>query len=380
MKQRPADVLDLFLKEFGNPPEQAIKNSRDSLLDRFASTELCADELVAAPTPAVITDLFRFVWAAGIAVVAVLVSVLVWSQGPPFSGTRNTTNDRERSMSISSAEQTRETLQITAPEDAFEVASVKLVSPSSEAARNAKTFEQFQFVLTGCSSGSTGTVRIDPGRLSISATTVSALVIAAYGKDCTLVESGPAWARSGEYYEVTAVLPTGTPRYTAFDLQNGNAPEIQRMLQSLLADRFRLVLNRELREMSTYVLTVGSPGKMTLSPDETRPLPAGFAVFSTPELRRGQLMRLVSSSGEVQMAGHAISMATLAKNLRQHAGRVIVDKTGLNGVFDVDLKFAQDVVPVPPPGFAPPTPPAPTPQFVPPVPPIPAASLRTALE
>ncbi|HET9216327.1 MAG TPA: TIGR03435 family protein [Terriglobia bacterium] len=388
MKQRPADVLDLFLKEFGNPPQHAIENSRDSLLERFASTEICVEEFVDTRMSSVTGRPLRFVWAAGIALTAVLLSVLVWSQRPPFSVVPNTAKDHDRSMSTTLTEQAREILPITVPQDAFEVASVKLLAPSSEAARNAKRFEEFQFALTGCSSGSGGTVRIDPGRLSISATTVSSLVIAAYGKDCTLVEGGPAWARSGEYYEITAVLPTGTPRYTAQDLQDGNAPELERMLQNLLADRFRLVLRRELREMSAYVLTVGSPGKMTLSPDETRPLPASFPVFGAPLLRRGQLLRVVSqskpresglSSNEVQMAGHAISMATLAKNLRQHAGRIIVDKTGLTEVFDFDLKFAQDDVPPipPPPGLAPP---APAPQSVPPVPPLPAPSLRTALE
>ena len=389
MKQRPAEVLDLFLKEFGNPPEQAIENSRDSLLDRFASNEICVDEFVDTRMPTVSARPFRFVWAGGIALTAMLVSVLVWSQGPPFSVKTNATKNQERSMSTTLTEQAGETLPIPVPEDAFEVASVKLLSPSSEAARNAKTFEGFQSALTGCSSGSSGTVRIDPGRLSMSATTVTSLVIAAYGKDCTLVEGGPAWTRSGEYYEINAVLPAGTPRYTAQDLQNGDAPELQRMLQNLLAHRFRLVLNRELREMSAYVLTVGSPGKMTLSPDETRPLPASFPVFSTPLLRRGQLMRVVSqarresgpdglSSTEVQMAGHAISMATLAKNLRQHAGRIIVDKTGLTDVFDIDLKFAHDGLPVPPPpGFAPP---APGPQSALPVPPLPVPSLGAALE
>ena len=83
--------------------------------------------------------------------------------------------------------------------------------------------------------------RIDPGRLTIPAITVSALVITAYGQDCTLVEGGPAWARSGEYYEIQALLPAGTPSYTMQDLMKGNAPRLQRMLQNLLADRFRLV-------------------------------------------------------------------------------------------------------------------------------------------
>jgi uncharacterized protein (TIGR03435 family) len=48
-------------------------------------------------------------------------------------------------------------------------------------------------------------------------------------------------------------------------------------------------------------------------------------------------------SGEVQVSGHALSMAELAKTLHPYARRIIVDKTGLNGVFDVDLKSGGDI-------------------------------------
>jgi uncharacterized protein (TIGR03435 family) len=37
-------------------------------------------------------------------------------------------------------------------------------------------------------------------------------------------------------------------------------------------------------------------------------------------------------------------MADLARNLRQDAGRLVIDKTGLNEVFDIDLKFLRETV------------------------------------
>jgi len=43
------------------------------------------------------------------------------------------------------------------------------------------------------------------------------------------------------------------------------------------------------------------------------------------------------------VSGHALSMAELAKTLHPYARRIIVDKTGLNGVFDVDLKSGGDI-------------------------------------
>jgi uncharacterized protein (TIGR03435 family) len=263
-------------------------------------------------------------------------------------------------MSESSSQRGAETLQVTVPEDAFELASVKLLAPSSEAFKMASMGETSQLMWLGCPGGYTITTQLEPGRLTIPGATVLTLVMLAYGRDCTLVDGGPAWARSGEYYEIQALLPQGTPGETLGALLKGDAPRVQRMLQTLLADRFRLVLKSELREMPVYVLTVASPGKLKLSPEETLPLPASF-----PELpalkgvgRRGQLM----SAPGVHLFGHAVSMSDLIRQLRQFAGRIVVDKTGRSDVFDVDLEFAPNTGPS---ATATPTVP---PQSIPPLP------------
>src|SRR4029453_13949455 len=134
---------------------------------------------------------------------------------------------------------------------------------------------------------------------------VLSLVMLAYGRDCTLVDGGPAWARSGEYYEIQAIFPEGPPTETIGALLKGDAPQLQRMLQTLLANRFRLVLKRELREMPVYELTVASPGKTKLSPEETRPIPASFLLPGLPVMVvRGQLIRLPGL-----LFGHAVSMS-----------------------------------------------------------------------
>src|SRR4030095_13990511 len=64
---------------------------------------------------------------AGIVLAAILVSALVWRHGPPFSTAFKTSNADEHSLIKSSSQRGAETLQITVPEDAFELASVKLV-------------------------------------------------------------------------------------------------------------------------------------------------------------------------------------------------------------------------------------------------------------
>ena len=151
---------------------------------------------------------------AGIVLAAILVSALVWRHGPPFSTAFKTSNADEHSLAKSSSQRGAETLQITVPEDAFELASVKLVPPSSEAFKIASMGETSQLMMIGCPGGYAYTARLDPGRLTIPGATVLSLVMLAYGRDCTLVDGGPAWARSGEYYEIQALLPKGTPSET----------------------------------------------------------------------------------------------------------------------------------------------------------------------
>ena len=81
------------------------------------------------------------------------------------------------------------------------------------------------------------------------------------------------------------------------------------------------------------------------------------------------------------MSGHAISMSELAKDLRRHAGRIVVDRTALDGLFDFDLKFTRDLaastaaIPPAPPQSIPPVPGA-----TPPTAQVPGPPLRIALE
>ena len=377
MKRQPAETV---LQRYFETRESAVSahSAIEPVVDRvWHQLELHADEFVGEMQPtAERAPSRRFIWAAGLAAAAVLVNLVVWKERPPFSVAGNSA-ESGRFTSMLSSQQALETLFVTVPGDAFEVASVKLVSPSSDAAIRARTSEQFQAAMSGCTEGYGGAPQLDPGRLMIPAASVRGRVIAAYGQDCMLVEGGPAWSRSGEYYEINALLPAGAPIYTAQDLQDGNAPRLQGMLQRLLAERFQLSVRRELREMPVYSLTVSTRKQLGLSQDET--LPFGAREFQL-QVARGRIGGM-AGPGEVRLFGHAISAAALAKNLRQYAGRVVVDRTGLTDLFDCDLQFAWDGMRArlsALPGVPLPTEPAPP--AIPPPPSTALPSLGTALE
>jgi len=90
------------------------------------------------------------------------------------------------------------------------------------------------------------------------------------------------------------------------------------MMQSLLDDRFHLRFRRETKEFAVYALVVdkGGPKVKTLQKGEPDTCRAGNSFAC------GQR-----------------TMAQLAQGIRHFAGRPVIDRTGLDGEFDLKLDF-----------------------------------------
>jgi uncharacterized protein (TIGR03435 family) len=111
------------------------------------------------------------------------------------------------------------------------------------------------------------------------------------------------------------------------------------MLQELLADRFKLKLHRESREMPIYALVVGKNGH------KLKPAPADrdCAGQSRRDHRyelgatniAGQCHGFVPEDGALR--GQSVDMSDFAEMLSIWAGRLVVDKTGLDGLFDIKM-------------------------------------------
>ena len=96
------------------------------------------------------------------------------------------------------------------------------------------------------------------------------------------------------------------------------------MLQALLAERFRLVVHRETKELPGYALVVGKNG------------PKFHEVQDD-----GTAAKIGSGDGH-QINAHHISMKMLAGKLAGYIGSPVVDSTGLTGLFDFTLDFSVD--------------------------------------
>jgi uncharacterized protein (TIGR03435 family) len=111
--------------------------------------------------------------------------------------------------------------------------------------------------------------------------------------------------------------------------------EMLLMLQALLADRFKLVVHRDTREIPVYALTIGKKGPR-LQPSD--PSEGSAAVPRNPS----------HAGGTEPKSGHLIfkneSMPDFAWALSRMAGigdRVVVDNTGLKGNYDFELIFGR---------------------------------------
>ncbi len=124
------------------------------------------------------------------------------------------------------------------------------------------------------------------------------------------VVGGPAWL-DNQYYEIAAKLPAGATK-----------EQIPAMLERLLKERFKVVVHRESKEQKVLALVVAKGGpKLTRSEDAS------------------------GGNGSIApdgMKARGVTMATLARMLKHPAGLTVVDRTGVEGTYDVEMKWRRD--------------------------------------
>jgi uncharacterized protein (TIGR03435 family) len=135
-------------------------------------------------------------------------------------------------------------------------------------------------------------------------------------------------------YEVQAFrlsAPDSVFQHTYDVLATSGAPvsgaEMRVMLQSLLRERFHLATHWEDQTKSIYHLVTMPGGPKMKSVDQGYPLP------NSPMI-----------DGNTMHLGGPMSLRQLADSLARHAGKPVLDATGINGYFTIDLSFASDQV------------------------------------
>jgi uncharacterized protein (TIGR03435 family) len=161
------------------------------------------------------------------------------------------------------------------------------------------------------------------------------LIRTAYGIEENQISGGPSWLKS-EHYDVDAKMDSATADALHKLAEDQRRVATQHMLQALLADRFKLAVHHDSKELSIYALVVAKSGPklQQAKPGDTYP----NGIKGPDGIGRGGVMRM----GRGQLTGQALPMSALARLLTGQLGRTVVDKTGLQGDYDFTLQWTPD--------------------------------------
>jgi uncharacterized protein (TIGR03435 family) len=167
------------------------------------------------------------------------------------------------------------------------------------------------------------------GRYTATAITVAQLLRNAYRTQPYQLVGAPAWI-STRRFDIEAKVEDSPP------------PSQQVFLKALLKDRFHLEIHNETRELPIFELVVareGKPGRQLKKSDFDC---AAYMAAPHGPPEGGQVPNCATRIGPGTLSGKAISMTQLATSLAPFANRFTVDKTGLAGVYDIELSWTPE--------------------------------------
>jgi uncharacterized protein (TIGR03435 family) len=175
------------------------------------------------------------------------------------------------------------------------------------------------------SGGGGSSSNMKNGRFTATNITLKSLVeYEAYGLPGPRISGGPKWFES-QRFDIEAKMTDADAVALQKLGRDQRRAQIQAMFQQMLTDRFKLAVHWETREMPVYDLAVGKNG-MHMTPSKE---PGGS-----------------THTNDGQFVATGVTMEDMARSLTQELsgelGRVIVDRTGIAGRYDVSLKWTPD--------------------------------------
>jgi uncharacterized protein (TIGR03435 family) len=150
-------------------------------------------------------------------------------------------------------------------------------------------------------------------------TSLADLIDLCYGVHPSQIVDAPAWVRT-EKFDIVGTQP-------GEDRPSGQ--QWLAMIRNLLTERFALKLQREQRELASYVLTVDKNGPKNLTPSaSTNPYPS---------------LEFNRAPGGLMLPARNAALSQFCQMMQQMVlDRPVVDRTGLTGKFDFVLTFLPD--------------------------------------
>jgi len=196
------------------------------------------------------------------------------------------------------------------------------------------------------------------GRFTATNVTLRMMIRNAYQLQEFQITGGPSWI-ADERFDIAAKAEAGDTMGDPFRAeQTGQPSRGQLMIRALLAERFKLVVHNEEKEMPIYALVPArSDGK--LGPQLTASEADCAAIVAAARARGGRgpmgpppdpgrggpPPQCGIRIGPGNMAVGGSPMSQVATSLSMFAGRIVVDKTGLSGSYDFTLTWTPDQMP-----------------------------------
>ena len=225
------------------------------------------------------------------------------------------------------------------------IAAVALFGAALTAQQETPAFEVAS-IKPNISTGD-GAIQTNPnGRLTVTNISLRALMVRAYGLHDSQLIGAPAWIAT-ERFDINARTATPPAR---------GPSALMPLLRTLLIERFRVRAHDEMRELPAYVLTFARSDRR-LGPQirATQADCSGASQLAAAEIRAQArdgwppcgmafMVSFVDSADaplKARIRRSAITMKEFATALQASVDRPVVDRTGLEGFFDLEYSFAQ---------------------------------------
>jgi uncharacterized protein (TIGR03435 family) len=180
------------------------------------------------------------------------------------------------------------------------------------------------------------------GRYTATNVTVRTLIKTAYGLHDDQLIGGPNWIDT-ERFDIVA-------KADGYQAPSAFRDQARMMLRPLLADRFKLVMKHEFRDLAVYAIVparkdgrFGAQFRRSASGDCSGP---PKAIQAAPGAAEPEIP--LPCGAEVYRPGHlaarSMRLSNLVLNVSRWADRVVVDRTRLEGTFDWDVQWVPDAL------------------------------------
>jgi uncharacterized protein (TIGR03435 family) len=219
------------------------------------------------------------------------------------------------------------------------LATVGLVSAPTI---QAQTSERFQFEVASVKPHQPGdrqfaTPQFLPGGRFTSRAPLALVIALAYDlsiQNPRVSGALPDWISSPDsVYDIEATVPRDALPATLS--KKDRTDREKSMLQALLADRFKVVVHREMKEMPVYAVVVGMGGSRLEKADiDEKDCPA---TPDGPPTGDGTVVCHRFNGGRGRgLHARAVDMADLASWVEQWTDRPLLDKTGIKGLYKIE--------------------------------------------